>query len=209
MPRQLDESENKFSFVFEQPMWLTFSPCELTFKGKSIQRYSFSPQTQCVHTALSFLIRGDFAVSIVRSEFRCHQMDCRWGVQTEFSYICWCVRPSLTASLKDSFVFLTLLSLERHRPFSRKLETPLRWDTMMWDKRKTPSKSQFQERSEHSLLLSPPQCSLSTPVLTSQALDQCFWKCGLYLDPNHPGSFLKCKFLAPTLYIKVWCPNKT
>ena len=117
---------NSVNFVFEQPMWLTFSPCELTFKGKNIQRYSLSQQTKCIHTALSFLIRGDFAVSIVRSEFRYHQMDCRWGVQTEFRYICWCMRPSLTASLKDTFTFLALPSLERHRPFSRKLETPLR-----------------------------------------------------------------------------------
>lgn len=156
---------NSVSFVFEQPMWLTFSPFELTFKGKNIQRYSLSHQTKCIHTALCFLIRGDFAVSIVRSKFRYHQMDCRWGVQSEFRYICWCVRPSLTASLKDTFTFLALPSLARHRPFSRKLETLLRGAQGCGIRGKTPSKNQFQVSEKqwiffaHSLL----QSSLPRP----------------------------------------------
>lgn len=165
-------------------MWLTFSPCELTFKGKNIQRYSFSHQTKCVHTALSFLIRGDFAVSIVRSEFRCHQMDCRWGVQTEFRYICWCVRPSLTASLKDTFVFLALPSLERHRPFSRKLETPLRRGTRVWDKRKTPRKNQFQVSEKKWTFFAP--LTFHSSMLT------------LYSSPHFPGP--------SPVFLKVWAP---
>ena len=173
---------NSVNFVFEQPMWLTFSPCELTFKGKNIQRYSLSQQTKCIHTALSFLIRGDFAVSIVRSEFRYHQMDCRWGVQTEFRYICWCMRPSLTASLKDTFTFLALPSLERHRPFSRKLETPLREAQGCGIRGTTPSKNQFQVSEKQWTFFAP--LTIDSSMLT------------LYSSPHFPGP--------RPVFLKVW-----
>lgn len=103
------------------------NPCELS-KAKISKRYFLYQQAKYVHTAMSFLIRHDTAaVCPLNSDVtKCSP----WG---EFRYIVLCVQGN--SPFIDTAAFLVLQRLEKHSPFSKQLEVPLRGIKRIWGKR--------------------------------------------------------------------------
>ena len=104
-------------------MWLTFLTMWIDFQRQKYPKVFFlSPGQICAHS-----------IVLPNQRWHCCRCCALWiqmspnGLPLRCTdwiqvYCAMCTRPSLTASLKDTFAFLALQRLERHRLFSKKLE---------------------------------------------------------------------------------------